>query len=115
MVRFPDEKRVELAVHALVNRPRAALIEMSTRDSSAIGKLAIRAEIFFHGREVIRLAFFPLTDSIASRSFKLEHRRFDAILGANLSPTFLSRDLPLFRECTPARREAQRIMRSPPT
>ena len=66
-------------------------------------------------REVIRFSFFRLTDWTAIRSFEIEHRRFDAKPGANLSPTLLSRDLPLFRECTPARREARWITWSPPT
>ena len=86
---------------------------MSTRVFGSLGKFAIRDEIFFLCGEVIRSAFFRLTDWIALRSFEIEHGLFDAILGANLSPTFLSRDLPLFRECTPARREAQRIIAEP--
>ena len=61
------------------------------------------------------LRFFSLTNSFAIRSVELEHELFDAKLGANLSPSLLSRDLPLFWVCTPARREAQRIMWSPPT
>jgi len=36
---------------------------------------------------VIASAFFPLTDSIALRSFEIEHGLSDAIPGAILSPT----------------------------
>ena len=61
----------------------------------------------FHLRKVIASAFFRLTISIAIRSVEIEHGLFDARPGANQSPTFLSRDLPLSRECMPARREAR--------
>ncbi len=81
------------------------------RESDLVSTL-IRAGAFVDEKlrryaEVIFSAFFPLTNSIESLLIEIEHRRFDAIPGANLSPTFLSRDLPLFRECTPARREAR--------
>jgi hypothetical protein len=99
--------------HEETSRPGRDFIEMSTCDSSLATNSATRDDYFFLRIEVIRSAFFRLTDWIALRSFEIEHGLFDAIPGANLSPTFLSRDLPLFRECTPARREAQRIIAEP--
>lgn len=66
-----------------------------------------------HFEEVIARAFFGLTDWIVKPKVEIEHRLFDSVTGAKLSPIFLSRDLPLIWECTPARREARWITVEP--
>jgi hypothetical protein len=52
---------------------------MSTSDSEQREQIRVSSSRNLFGCEVIRSAFFPLTDWIVLRSFKIEHWRFDAI------------------------------------